>query len=107
MAIRFTEFEIQAEAYFRLRMVFSSVRGEYRFKDKNDRTHIFDLVILGKKNEPIIIIEVKRALRKRTTSNQHIRYANAANCPVIYVQGMEEAKDVIWLVRNKMKIIYG
>lgn len=90
----FSEFEVQAEAYFRLREHFN-VRGSYRFVSESGKHCIVDLVIFNEKNEPILILEIKKSSEIRPNTEQVKRYGGAAKCPAVYICGMEEAKNIV------------
>lgn len=105
---KLTEFEIQAEAYFRLKQVYSNVRGEYRLKDTYSKRYgIADLVILNNQEFPILIIEIKRALKRPSRTNQCQRYEDISGCPAILIQGMEEAINVVQIVKEHMEVLNG
>lgn len=100
--VRWSEFEMQAEAYKRLKEEFKYVRGEYRLESKPGfRGCVCDLVIFNDQGNIVLIIEVKRCLsKKKPRGKQAMRYSQVSGCPAIYLCGMEEAIRAVEIVRE-------
>jgi hypothetical protein len=102
---QFSEFEIQAEAYYRLKQVYPIVRGELYHKDPEGyRDAQFDIVVKDENGLFIAVIEVKRRLKGKLEHQmkQIKHYERLAKCPVILVRGMEQAKNVVEMVENRV-----
>jgi hypothetical protein len=101
-----SEFEVKAEAYLRLRQAGFNVRGEWTWRDKfvsyfgrgcpRGRVR-FDLVILDEHDNIVLILEVKRQRRNKGSRPlpQGPHYSKLAGAPCIYIHGMREAEDVL------------
>jgi hypothetical protein len=101
---RWSEFEIQAEAYIRLKDAIGSrqCRGEYRVPKKDGKKGArFDIVILNENLVPVLVIEVKRASYGMPPKCL-IRYSELAGCKAICIRGMDEAKNILEIVKNAL-----
>jgi hypothetical protein len=96
-----SEFEVQAETFFRLRGAFDgiAVRGEYHFRSaQGNRVARFDLVLL-RGQDIRLIVEVKKASRTRSRT-QARKYNALTNRPVMYIRGMGQAIRSVEEVRR-------
>jgi len=101
----FSEFEIQAEAYYRLKEVYPIVRGEFYCKDPDGyRDAQFDILIKDKNKVFIAVIEVKRRLKGKPEyqMKQIKHYERLAKCPLVLIRGMEQAKNVVEILHNRL-----
>lgn len=98
--MQYSEFEIQAEAYYQLRTKLENVRGEYQLPRRMGYgSGRADIVILDQNKEKILlIIEVKKSNKKN--EYQHALYGNLVDCPIIYIHGMAEARDAFEIVQD-------
>jgi hypothetical protein len=101
--MHYTEFELQAIAYVKLRNKFKNVRGEYKYKVEGKRGARFDIVILNDNDEIELIIEVKRNPNSKATSQKE-RYEELINKPCIYIKGYEEAYNAVEIVTNNFNL---
>jgi len=88
-----TEFDVQAEAYARLRLSYWVV-GEVVIKVPGERGVRLDLLVLHDNGDFCFSIEVKRAGRSRPHSKVD-RYERVAGVPNVQICGMEEAERVL------------
>lgn len=87
-----TEFEIQAVAYYKLRSKFRYVRGELPYKNKNR----FDIILFDVYKKPALVIEVKSPRKKaKTADEQVITYNQLTGAPVMVINQMHQAEDII------------
>ena len=96
-----SEFEVQAEAFFNLKARFN-VRGEYHFRNNGLRVARFDLAILSSDGVLRLIVEVKKKNRARSWA-QAQKYGQLTGLPVIYIRGMDQAKEAVSIVLNHLK----
>src|ERR1035437_128427 len=96
-AIPYTEFEVQAVAYMLLKRAGYDAHGEYVWKgpkvQHTTRTGKartmgarFDLVILGTKQELLLILEVKK--KEQAVIGKLGQYSRLAGVPAIGIRGM-------------------
>lgn len=101
-----SEFEIQAEAYFRLKEFYGPlVRGEYCIpKDRINRIRgaRFDICLVREDGSIVLVVEIKKRRQNKLGRQlkQIIRYEALVCCPVICVRGMEQAKNVVYLAQS-------
>jgi len=98
--MRYTEFEIQAFVYSKLKEMLPetfTVRGEYRVEMGEQRA-ILDIAILDRWTEKIVCaVEIKRTLRRGRQykkTKQLVKYAGMVG-DVYVVRGMEQAVDFV------------
>lgn len=91
-----SEFEIQAEAYLRLKERWN-VRGEYHYRVNGKRAARFDIAILSPSGTLRLIVEVKRRNRQRSWA-QAERYGAMTGLPVLYIRGMDQAREAVSVV---------
>lgn len=100
-----TEFEVQAEAYHRLKEHFSklgiSVRGEFILKIPGKRGARFDIALL-KDGKIIFVVEVKRFARENRSQKKLGYYSALTGVPCIHISGMGEAFDVVKIVTDRL-----
>ena len=96
----YSEFEIQATIYSKLKDHGINIRGEVRGAVKKDgvkQGSRFDLVIFNQDDAAILVIEVKKnkqAMNNRSRKNQLVRYMTFG-APVIWITGMIMAETFI------------
>lgn len=100
---RYTEFEIQATAYVNLVNAGYIAYGEYihflhMLAPRNIRT---DIAIFDKEDNLRLILEVKRNSQSKAKA-QAIRYHEATGVGVIYIRGMDDARNVVEIVRKEL-----
>jgi len=105
----FSEFEVQAYLYSKLKRMGFDVRGEVSAVNIMGKGSRFDLVIF-KKGKASKIIEVKKK-REQRIQTQRVKY-NRYGIGVHFVMGMEDAEKYIKDIRdyrkylNKQKKLY-
>jgi len=92
-----SEFEVQAEAFQKLKARFHHVRGEYHFRKNGIRAARFDIAILSPEGDLRLIIECKKKNRARSWA-QAQRYGELTGLPVIYIRGMAQAQEAVSIV---------
>ena len=105
----FSEFEVQAYLYSKLKRMGFDVRGEVSAPSVLGESSRFDIVIFKKKRADKIL-EVKRN-RKESIHKQQVKY-NKFGVKVNFIMGMEDAEKYIKNIRdykkylNKQKTLY-
>lgn len=95
-----TEFEIQATAWFILSQKYKYVRGELPYKNKNR----FDIIIFDGNKRPALVIEVKKpTVNIKTANAQVIRYNELTSAPVMTINQMHQAQDIINFIDSYSK----
>jgi len=103
--VKYSEFEVQALAYWRLKAVFhDNVRGEYKVKRREEGKFgaRLDIVIFDNQGKMALVIEVKKS-DKGYKETQGIRYAELTGCPYMYIRGIEQADNAVELVTKKLE----
>lgn len=86
------ESEIQFVAYSKLKPVFPSAVMEYRIPKVNGvRGARLDIAIFDESDNLILIVEVKRSIKSRSTL-QGERYTKLTGVPCIYIRGLQQAE---------------
>ncbi len=89
---RYSEFEVQAHAYWCLMAAFPLVRGEYKFPPTEHSAGArVDLAIFDSRGNLALVIEVKKSEGSHSES-QGERYSRVTGVPCMYIRGMEQAK---------------
>ena len=93
----YSEFELQAIAYCRLRTYYNDlVRGEYALRKLGSCLYLADLVILDKETkEPFIIIEVKKNKKELEQAPAQIRAYQEFAPHVLTISSLYEAENII------------
>lgn len=108
----YSEFEIQAEAYMRLKDFYGPfVRGEYCIpKDPNCGTRgaRFDICLIDTSGIPYLVLEIKKRKqnKKGRPLKQIIRYQNLVPCPVLCIRGMAQAQNIVSTVQQALRSAY-
>lgn len=95
-----SEFEVHSEAYQRLKNEFKYVRGGLQLMSEEFDLAIFDIAILNNFGNIILVVEVKKNKRVKRKGKQKEKYERLANCPCIYILGMEQAVRVVETVKR-------
>jgi hypothetical protein len=105
--MEYSEFEIQAEVYMRLKSQFPLVRGEY-FYEHTDR-HLdefgrikacrFDIVIFNSQSKILAVVEIKKKKGKHYIAH----YGKSVLAPVVLVEGMEDVPKIIQKVHREIR----
>jgi len=104
---KWAEFEIQACALWILRRRYPNTRGEVVCKTgtKNRRGARFDLVVFDENEQPLLIIEVKNS-GDGTKPSKCSHYEELTGLPSIHIWTMEQAKDIVAIVREALDLHY-
>lgn len=88
-----TEFEIQAELFYRLKALGYKVRGEIGVTKPDKRNCRFDLVIFDNDENPALIIEVKKDFNIIGIQGKY--YESFTGLPCIYCFGPNDIDKTI------------
>jgi len=101
----FSELEVHIEAFNRLKEAFQFVRAHYEVYDKKTyETGIFDIAILDKNKNIILVIEVKKNNKVKKRTRQIEKYKRLVNCPCVYIVGMDDAKNCVSKIKELLNV---
>lgn len=101
-----TEFEVQADAYERLKRNFPRVRGEVRICGKpGERGAVLDLLVLDEDNRWLFSVEVKRGGKKvKTTHSKTAHYEKLTGVPNVTISGIRDSQNILEIVERRLGI---
>lgn len=107
----FSEFEIQAEIYHRLKERGHKVRGNVKARciDGGKRPRVyFDLVVFGAYEQPLVIVECKNIMApsgNETLGGRQLRRYSKFSVPIVACFNMETVDQAISEVEGHIELV--